>query len=362
LFPGGPADDALVALGQIGLVFLTFLMGIEFEFGHLRRTGRAASAVALGGIALPFALGLALSPILHPRVAPDVDATGMALFMATALSITAIPILGRIMMQFGLQRSRFGVLTITAAAIDDALGWMLLAAVSAIVKGGFDALAIVRMLLLTVLFGGFVVLGMRPTLIRLVSHGIARRGGLDLATFSVLVLSILLCALITEWIGIFAVFGPFVLGAALWDQKPLREAMQATLQPFVAVVLLPVFFTYTGLRTDVGLLGSWAEWGLCGLVLLAAVAGKVIGAGVAARACGMSPRESACVAVMMNTRALMGLVAINVGRDLGVISDALFCMLVLMAIVTTFMATPILRRLLRGTEWEAEANRARAFY
>ncbi len=346
IFPGD-AEAVFQVLGQLGLVFLMFLVGLQFEFAHLRRLGRAAAGVALAGLLLPFLLGLGLGTYLHPHVAAGLNRTGFVLFLATALSITAVPILARIMVEFGLTRTRLGVLTISAAAVDDAVGWVLLAAVSAIVAGGFEAAAVGRMLGLTLLFVAAMVLVARPLLVRFsrraLGSGPAPR--LDLIPFSFLLLCILATAAATGAIGIFAIFGPFVLGAALWDQDRLREAAGSRLWDFVNAFFLPVFFTYTGLRTDVGLLDSVAMWLFCGLVLLTAVAGKVLGCGLAARLGGMDWRDSAAVAVLMNTRALMGLVVINVGRDMGVIPDTVFSMLVIMALVTTFMASPLLRRL-----------------
>lgn len=349
-----PAEGAatLKAMGEIGLVFLMFLIGLEFHFGHLRQMGRMAVAVSVAGIAAPFALGLGLGAFLHPRVAPELNATGFSLFLAVALSITAIPILGRIMMELGVHRTRLAVLTISAAAVDDVLGWILLATITAIVVSGFDPLLVGRMLIWTLVFVAAVWLGLRPLLVRLLERLLG--GGRDLGApaLAMLMVLILVSAALTSWIGIFAIFGPFVLGSSLWDQERLRGVLVWRLRDFVNAFFLPIFFTYSGLRTDVGLLDSGLLWFLCALVSLAAIAGKVGGCGLAARLCGLPWRESACVAVMMNTRALMGLIAINVGRELGVIPPSVFSMLVIMALVTTFMTMPLLRRLMPGTELE----------
>jgi Kef-type K+ transport system membrane component KefB len=165
---------------------------------------------------------------------------------------------------------------------------------------------------------------------------------------AVLFLLLFICAIVTNLIGIFAIFGAFLLGAVLSPVAAFRESVARQFQNFVTVFFLPIFFTYTGLRTDIGSLDSALLWACCGLVILAAVAGKVLGCGIAARIGGLSWRESGCVGVLMNTRALMGLVAIHIGYDLGVVPDSLFCMLVLMALLTTFMTSPLLRLLLRG--------------
>jgi Kef-type K+ transport system membrane component KefB len=256
-----------------------------------------------------------------------------------------------------------GTLTITAAAIDDAVGWILLAAVSTMIHSGFDGLVVFRMLVLTV---GFIVacwlLGKHafPSLLPYLFREPASQASeptteavngqptrqLTLSGLSVVLIVVFAAAAITNAIGIFSIFGPFVLGAVLSGQHEFLTAVKNRLQEIVFVLFLPVFFAFTGLRTNVGLLDSWQHWLVCGLVIVAATVGKMSGCGIAARLGGMSWRESGCVALMMNTRALMGLIAINVGRDLGVIPDSVFCMLVIMALVTTFFTTPLLRRLL----------------
>lgn len=347
-----PDDATLVfrVLSELGLVLLMFLIGLEFDFSHLRHVGRTAAGVALAGIVLPFLLGFLLAIWMHPIVAPQVNRLGFALIVAVALSITAIPILGRIMIELGIHRTRLGTLTITAAAVDDAGGWILLAGVSAMVHGEFDPWIAVRMFLLTAVFVAACGLVVRPLLVSTMHQLLMRdRGDLSLAGFSAVLVAVFLAAAATNAIGIFAVFGPFVLGAILSDQQRFRQSITRHLREIVHALLLPIFFTYTGLRTDIGLLESARDWLLCGLVVAAAVVGKMMGCGLAARAGGLSWRESGCVAVMMNTRALMGLIAINVGRELGVIPDNVFGMLVIMALFTTLLTTPLLRRLLPGS-------------
>ena len=347
IFPEGTGEIFMV-LGQLGLIFLMFIVGLEFDFGHLRTIGRTAAGVALAGIALPFGMGACLAWCIHSLVAAEYSLPGFVLFMATALSITAIPILGRIMMEFGITRTTLGVLTISAAAVDDAIGWMLLAAVSAAVRGSFSLLPVLQMLGWTALFIAAVFFVVRP----IVCHWSQRilddnNGVLRLVPFSIVLLLVLTSAVLTNWIGIFSIFGPFVLGASLCDQPALQKAIRLRLEDFVTAFFLPVFFTYTGLRTDIGTLDSMFLWAVCGLVVTVAIVGKVVGCGAAARLSGLSWRDSASVAIMMNTRALMGLIAVNIGRDLGVIPDTIFCIMVIMAIVTTLMTSPILRRLLR---------------
>ncbi|MDV6030186.1 MAG: sodium:proton antiporter [Phycisphaera sp. RhM] len=341
-------SQVFMVLGQLGLIFLMFIVGLEFDFGHLRSIGRTAAGVAIAGIALPFVLGGGLAYGIHSSVAAEHDMLGFVLFMATAISITAIPVLGRIMMELGITQTPVGVLTISAAAVDDAIGWVLLAAVSAGVHGSFSLFPVMQMLLWTVLFIAVVFFVVRPVVCRWTSGVLSKPDRrLPVSAFAIVLLLVLASALVTNWIGIFSIFGPFVLGASLCDQHALQAAIRTRLEEFVTVFFLPVFFTYTGLRTNMGALDSPYLWGVCGLVVAVAIAGKVVGCGVAARLGGFSWRDSASVAVMMNTRALMGLIAVNIGRDLGVIPDTIFCMMVMMAIVTTLMTAPLLRRLLR---------------
>lgn len=348
-----PAEAALVfrSLSELSLVLLMFLIGMEFDFSHLRSVGKVAAGVAASGILLPFGLGLGLAWAIHPLVASEVHRLGFMLIVGVALSITAIPILGRIMIELGIHRTRLGTLTITAAAIDDALGWILLASVSAAIHGGFDALAVARMLAFTAAFVAVCVFAVQVIFRSGAEQFLIRKDGeLSATGLSCILIGVLLAAAATNAIGVFSIFGPFVLGAALSDRVRLHAAVKQRMNDFVYAFFLPIFFTYTGLRTDVGALTSVRDWAIAATLLAVAVAGKVLGCGLAARWGGFSWRESGCVAVMMNTRALMGLVAVNVGRDLGVVPDAVFCMLVLVALATTIVTMPVLRRLLPPVE------------
>jgi Kef-type K+ transport system membrane component KefB len=352
-------------LAQLGLIFLLFLIGLEFDFSHLKWHGRSAVAISLTGIALPFALGLAVAAVLlphievHPDTGQPVPALGFALFMGAALSITALPILGRIMIELGIQRTRVGAITIASGAVDDAAGWIILATVAAIVGGSFAVGTVATMLGLTVAFAAAMIVVARPLLVAWFQAALRRGGGqLGTTDLAVLLVVLLLCSIATSLIGIFAIFGAFLLGAVLSGEHEFRVAVSARLRDLVTAFFLPIFFTYTGLRTDVGTLGSTQLWLLCGLVLAAALAGKFGGCTIAARFSGFPWRESACIGVMMNTRALMELIVINVGYEMRVIPPSVFCMLVIMALVTTIMCTPILVRMARGTELEAPMRRS----
>ncbi len=197
----------------------------------------------------------------------------------------------------------------------------------------------------TAAFVAAALLVVRPLLVRFVARPVAAGEPLSLGGFSLVLGATLLCAYATERIGVFALFGSFVLGASLWNETALREALKQKLAPVVDALFLPVFFALTGLRTDIGNLDTATEWLLCGVVFFAACVGKIVGCAGAARLFGVPTRESLCIGVLMNTRALMGLVAIEVGRSIGVIDGAVYTMLVLMAIGTTLMTTPLLRKL-----------------
>jgi Kef-type K+ transport system membrane component KefB len=278
---------------------------------------------------------------------------GFALFMGTALSITAIPILGRMMMELHITRTRLGAITISAAAVDDVTGWILLASVAAIVRAEFDVTHTLLMVAETVGFALVMIFLARPVLQRWVRFALRRGDGeIGVTGLAVLLALLFSCAIATNLIGIFAIFGAFFLGAVLSSEGEFRQAVNRRLRDFVTAFFLPIFFAYTGLRTDVGSLGSWEMWGLCALVSAAAVVGKFGGCGLAAWFSGFSRRESACIGALMNTRALMALIVINLGKDLGVVPESVFCMLIIMALVTTIMTTPALLRLMWGTELE----------
>jgi Kef-type K+ transport system membrane component KefB len=342
-------------LSQLGLILLMFLIGQEFDFGHLKQNGRAALSISIAGIILPFGLGLLISPFLYRHVGEGINQTGFALFIATALSITAIPILGRIMIEYNISRTRLGALTITAAAIDDATGWIILALITAIVRSNLNYAAAGIMVLETAAFAAFMVFVVRPFMRRFTNWALRRgNGDLSLTSLAILLIMIFLAAAVTNKIGIFSIFGGFVMGAIIYDMHEFREAVVRRLRDFVTVFFLPIFFTFTGLRTDIGSMTGGLMWMLCGLVLLVAMLGKFGGCTLAARFSGMQWREAASVGVMMNTRALMELIVINIGYDLGVIPKSVFFMLVFMAVFTTYMTAPILQRLLVKTEAAGE--------
>jgi Kef-type K+ transport system membrane component KefB len=348
------------ALSQLGLIFLLFLVGLEFDFGHLKVKGAAAAAVALAGIALPFALGAGLAPVLHPHLEPHPEAgpvplVGLTLFLGVALSITAMPVLARIMLEFGITRTKIGVIAMASAAIGDAVGWVLLAAVKPVAAVGTEGFSLAATALMVALGAGFAVVMffvVRPLLVRYLTWSMNANGGkLSANALAVLLAGVLLSALATNLIGISAIFGAFLFGVILCDRHEVREQVVGKLWDFVTTFFLPIYFTYTGLRTDAGSLGGL--WWVAAAVLLAAVGGKFVGCAGAARLTGFKWKEAGVIGALMNTRGLMELVVVNIGYDLGVIPKSLYCALVLMAVVTTLMAGPLVVALRRGTEIEA---------
>jgi len=361
LFPGlfhrifDPSVGQIFSImSQIGLIFLMFLIGLEFDFGHLRQNGRTAVSVSIVGIVVPFGLGFLLARWMHVALHLQGSWANFALFIGTAMSITAIPILGRIMLELNINRTRIGSLTISAAAFDDASGWILLALVTAIARSSLQPARMGLMVLETVLFAICMVLFVRPLVRGLMSLRVAKAGtALSLTGLAMLLICVFLAAIATNLIGIFSIFGAFFFGAILYDQTELRQAIQERMRDFVTVFFLPIFFTYTGLRTDVGTMTGGMLWLMCGLVLLAAFVGKFGGCMLAARLGGFGWRDASITGVMMNTRALMELIVINVGYDLGVIPKTVFFMLVVMAVASTYITAPLLHRLLRSSELES---------
>jgi Kef-type K+ transport system membrane component KefB len=343
--------EPMQMLSQLGLILLMFQIGLEFDFSHLseKRNRTAVTRVAAMSLVLPFALGLGFGYLSAPVLSPQSNLTGSALFVATAFSITALPILGRILIDFGMTRVPLGVIAISAAAINDVIGWMMLALVTALTVANFDAGTFglkVGLVVGFMLLCWFVV---RPLMKRLVRRANPHDGRMPNNLLGMLLATIFLAAMVTYLLGIFAIFGGFMMGVILHDEHELVAAWKERLGQFVLVFFLPIFFTYTGLRTNIGGLDSLALWGWCGLTLLLATIGKFGGAYLGARWSGLDHNEASVLGILMNTRALMELIIINVGLDLGVISQNMFTMLVIMAIISTVVTTPGLHRWLPRT-------------
>ena len=346
VFHSAPPEPLLI-LAQLGLVLLMFQIGLEFDFAHLgERTNRAAVArISIACLALPFIGGFTLGYLLTPSSAAN-GRVNTALFVATAFSITALPILGRIMIEYDLTRTRLGVIAICAAAVNDVIGWLLLALITALAVSNFVPGEFAVRVGLVVAFGLVSVKAVRPLLKRAIRRSPPNGEGMSGNLLGGLLVVIFIGAMTTYKIGIFAIFGGFMMGVILFDEPKLIAAWRTRVGGFVTVFFLPIFFTYTGLRTSIGSLDTVTDWSWCLAVVAVACLSKWCGAYWGARRSGFNHPEAAMMGFMMNTRALMELIVINVGFDLGVISQKLFTMLVIMAIVSTVITTPAIRHYL----------------
>ena len=332
----------LDVFSQVGLLFFMFLIGLELDLRLIRGRGQAAATVSHMSIVVPFLLGAGSALVLFPMLGSQSGRFApFALFLGASMSITAFPVLARILTERGIYKTRLGAITLTCAAVDDVTAWCMLAVVVAVTKssGAAGALKTVGLAVAFVLAMAFLV---RPLLGRL-ARWHEDRGEIGGGVLAMLFVGILLSALITDRIGIHAIFGAFLFGVIMPKRSELIAELVGKLEDFTVVFLLPLYFAFTGLRTNIGLLGtSPSQWLACLLILGIAVAGKFGGSAIAARLNRLAWRESMAVGVLMNTRGLTELIILNIGLDLKVIPPTLFAMLVIMALVTTFMTTPLL--------------------
>lgn len=358
LFPAASLGF-LNALSQIGLLFFMFLVGLELDAKLIRGRGHAVLVASHASIVAPFFLGVVLALYLYPRLSDDsVTFAGFALFMGAAMSVTAFPVLARILQERGLTRTRLGAIAIACAAVDDVSAWCILAAVVLIVRSSDATIPIPLMVGGSLLFVLVMLTVVRRALGRLEVTYERWGGKLSQDRIAAVVFLVLASGWITERLGVHAVFGAFLAGAVMPKGEAFVREFRDRFEDVMVVLFLPIFFAFTGLRASVALI-SGDMWVYMALILLVAVAGKMAGCAFAARASGMSWRESWALGTLMNTRGLMAFVILNVGYDIGVISPALFSMMVLMALATTFMTTPVLEwiypeRLRRGAEAPAK--------
>ena len=340
LFPSGSVPT-LVTLSQIGLILFMFLVGLEFAPGLMSGKKHSVVVISHVSIIVPFILGTLLAFYLYPRVSdPGVTFRSFALFLGIAMSITAFPVLARILEERHLLRTRMGNTAIGCAAVDDVTAWCLLAFVVMLVRAS-DPRQLVLQLSLLVLYVLAMIFGVRRLLPSKINIGMA-------------LVFVFASAWITEVLGIHALFGAFLAGAILPRDAALRERLAGHVREITSIVFLPLFFAVTGLRMNVGLLQTPELWLCCALVLLVAIAGKFGGATLSAKAVGFSWRDASAIGVLMNTRGLMEMVVLNIGLEIGVVSRSLFTMCIIMALVTTAMTAPLLDRLVHRTR-EVEA-------
>ncbi|MDR0873932.1 MAG: cation:proton antiporter [Prevotellaceae bacterium] len=327
-------------LSQIGLILFMFVVGMELNLKALRNNVHEAVVVSHASIIIPFTLGVGLTWFVYPILAPEhVKFSSFALFMGISMSITAFPVLARIVQERGIQKTKLGAIVITCAAADDITAWCLLAVVIAIVKAGTFVSALYT-ILFAVLFVLFMLKILRPFLRKIVKryHGESDKKNLVVLFFIILILS----AFFTESIGIHALFGAFMAGVIMPDNMNLRKMFVDKIEDISQVLFLPLFFVISGLRTQIGLLNDWQLWKITAIIILCAIIGKFVGSAFAAKFVRHNWRDSLSIGALMNTRGLMELVVLNIGYDLGVLGTEMFTMMVIMALVTTFMTGPSL--------------------
>ncbi len=328
-------------LSQIGLILFMFIIGIELDLKVLQNRAKEAVVISHASIVIPFALGIGLAYFVYYRFAPaGVAFLPFALFMGIAMSITAFPVLARIVQERGIHKTKLGAIVITCAAADDITAWCLLAAVIAIVKAGtfVSSLYVIGLAILYVIVMLFVV---KPFL-KKIGELYGTKENLSKPVVAIFFLTLIISSYLTEIIGIHALFGAFMTGVIMPDITKFRNLFIEKVEDVSVILLLPLFFVYTGLRTEIGLINDPFLWRVTGFIILVAVVGKFFGSALAAKFVGQSWRDSLTIGALMNTRGLMELIVLNIGLDLKVLTPEVFTMMVIMALVTTFMTGPTL--------------------
>jgi Kef-type K+ transport system membrane component KefB len=328
-------------LSQIGLILFMFVIGMELDLKVLKNKANDAVVISHASIVIPFALGIGLSYFVYHQFAPaGVEFLSFSLFMGIAMSITAFPVLARIVQERGIHKTKLGTIVITCAAADDITAWCILAAVIAIVKAG----SFMSSLYIIMLAAGYVVMMLflvKPFL-KKVGDLYSSSENLSKPVVAIFLLTLIISSYMTEVIGIHALFGAFMTGAIMPDITKFRNIFIEKVEDVAVILLLPLFFVFTGLRTEIGLINDAYLWKVTGGIILVAVVGKFLGSALAARFIGQNWRDSLTIGALMNTRGLMELVVLNIGYELGVLSPQIFTMMVIMALVTTFMTGPAL--------------------
>jgi Kef-type K+ transport system membrane component KefB len=340
------AAPHLRIVANIGVVLFMFLVGLELDTRLLRGTAHATLAISHASIVAPFLLGSTLALALYPIYSnANVSFLVFALFIGVSMSVTAFPVLARILTDRRLTATPLGATALACAAADDATAWCLLALVSGVASAQLGGAWLTLGLVL-----GYVVLML--VVVRPIALWMARReenkpGPVSPTMLAVIFAMLLLSAVATETIGIHALFGAFLFGAVIPHDARLAEQLRVRIEDLVGILLLPIFFAFTGMRTRIGLVESSTDWLICAAIIGVATLGKFGGTAIAGRAAGLRWHDASALGILMNTRGLMELIVLNVGLDMGVLSPTLFAMLVLMALVTTFMTTPLLGLLQR---------------
>lgn len=341
VFPAS-SFNTLKLLSQVGVCLFMFAVGMELNVRHVREKAHTAVVVSHAGIVFPYLLGVILAYFLYSGMAaPGSHFLPFALFMGISMSITAFPVLARILQDRGMTRTHLGSTAITCAAVDDVTAWSILAFVVAIAQAASIAGSAMNLLLVGV-FVALMLLVVKPGLPRWIGARQLNQENPSKDTLALVVCVVVASAFFTEVIGIHALFGAFLAGAIMPDTGGFRHKLAVRIENFSSVLLLPLFFAFTGLRTQVGLLNDWQGWLLCLGIIGVATLGKLGGSAVTARLTGMSWSESLQLGALMNTRGLMELIALNIGYDLGILPPRIFTMLVIMALATTMLTGPLL--------------------
>ena len=340
LFPAASLSS-LSFLSQIGLILFMFIIGMELDLKAIGKQAYGAVIISHSSIIIPYTLGMGLAYYIYRDYAPaGITFLSFALFMGISMSITAFPVLARILQEKGLTRSKLGAMALTCAAADDITAWCILAAVIALVKSG-SSFSVLYTIALAVVYVLVMLKIVRPFLERLstVYNSKEKRRTPIIALFFIL---LIISSYITSVIGVHALFGAFMAGVIMPSSFSFRKIIIDKIEDVSIILLLPLFFVITGLRTQIGLINEGHLWSTFGWVLLVAVAGKFGGSALAAKIVGQTWKDSLSIGVLMNTRGLMQLIVLNIGYDLGILSPEIFAMMVLMALVTTFMTGPAL--------------------
>lgn len=337
LFPSNSLGP-LYALSQVGLVLFMFLVGLEVRPGMIRKSAKSIVVASQASIFAPFVCGALLAWVIYPAIGQGVPRLPFVLFMGAAMGITAFPVLARILTHHNMTHSRVGVFAISCAAVDDVTAWCLLAVITVIAHPDTTGMTLpVRFAALAVYIAAMLFV-IRPLLRRMLrpeeAPGLGQLGGV--------MVFLLTSVLITEGVGVHALFGAFLAGLVMPRGGKLETALRSYFESLTLVLLLPLFFAWNGLRTSIGLLNSAGAWELCGVIIVVAVASKLLVSALCVRTSGMPWRDSFAVGILVNTRGLVELVILNAGLDLHILSPALFSMRVIMALVTTFMKTPLI--------------------
>lgn len=351
LFPSDSLGN-LQLLSQVGLILFMFVIGMELDLKVLKNKANEAVVISHASIIIPFALGIGLSYYIYPNFVPqhidsvtkalvyDIPFLSFSLFMGIAMSITAFPVLARIVQERGIHKTRLGTIVITCAAADDITAWCILAVVIAIVKAG-SFVSSLYVIGLAILYVILMLLVVKPFLKR-IGDLYAKKDNIKKSVVAIFLLTLIVSSYLTEIIGIHALFGAFMMGAIMPDISKFRNIFIEKVEDVSVILLLPLFFVFTGLRTEIGLINDPYLWKITGFIILVAVVGKFFGSALAAKFVGQNWRDSFTIGALMNTRGLMELIVLNIGLELGVLTPKVFTMMVIMALVTTFMTGPAL--------------------